>query len=239
MTGVADILAFAPHPDDAEIGAGGALALQTRLGYQVVVIDITDGAMASNGTPETRAAEAAEAARILGLAARECLGLPDRGVESSPDQVRSVAEAVRRWRPRLVLAPVEADRHPDHAACARLIREGVFTAALARAEVEGRPHRVEGVAHYFVNETDEPDFLVDVSQVYDLKRRALAAYSSQFGPGSNPTPLNQGYLARLELRDSWFGSRAGVERAEGFRYAGPLMVRDLCRELLRTSDTIG
>lgn len=228
-----DILAFAPHPDDAEIGAGGMLARHARLGYQVVVVDVTAGEMASNGTTVERAEEAQAAARILGLATRECLGLPDRGIDVGPDQVRLLAAAVRRWRPRLVLAPLAVDRHPDHGAVARLVEEGIFTAGLTRAVVEGEPHRVESVVHYFVNAAPEPDFLVDVSQVYPVKRAALAAYASQFGPGATPTPLNRGYLDWVELRDTWYGSLAGVDRAEGFRYQGRLMVDDLCRELLR------
>jgi len=229
---LADILVFAPHPDDAEIGAGGTMARQARLGYRVVVCDLTRGEMASNGTTEERESEAAEAARLLGLAARENLGLPDRGLDPTPEKVRAVAEAVRRWRPSVVLAPVAEDRHPDHASAGRLIREGIFNAGLARFDCAGEPHRVGAVARYFVNHAGEPDFVVDISNVWELKRAALQAYSSQFRPeGRRSTPLNQGYLEWVELRDRWCGSLAGVERGEGFRWDRRPLVDDLPRRL--------
>ncbi len=240
---MADILVFAPHPDDAEIGAGGTIARHARLGYRVVVVDLTLGELATNGSPETRAAEARQAARVLGLEARETLGLGDRALEPTPERVRVVAEAVRRWRPSLVLAPHGLDRHPDHAAAYRLVREAVFSAGLARFNAAGEPHRVGVLASYFVNAHPEPDLVVDVSDLYDLKRAALAAYASQFTPpdgtrtamaGSapRPTPLNRGYLEWVELRDRWYGSLAGVALAEGFAWDGTPVLGDLVRGLL-------
>ncbi len=259
----ADVLAFAPHPDDAEIGAGGTLARHCRLGYEVVVCDLTLGELASNGDPETRVSEANAAARVLGLAARETLGLGDRALEPTPERVQAVAAAVRRWRPRVVLAPLAEDRHPDHEAANRLVREGVFSAGLARYRAPGEPWRVSKLVFYFVNARTEPEFVVDVSDVYEVKRAALAAYASQFaparleqprtaglgaspaagGPGvtrpaapraggrRHPTPLTEGYLGWVELRDAWYGSLAGVARAEGFCWEGTLAVADLVRQL--------
>jgi len=241
--GLADILAFAPHPDDVEIGAGGTLARHCRLGHEVVVCDLTLGELATNGAPETRAAESREAARLLGLAAREVLGLRDRELEPSPERIRVVAEAVRRWRPGLVLAPCADDRHPDHAAAARLVREAVFSAGLARFPAAGEPHRVARVLHYFINARPQPSFVVDVSEVYEVKRAALAAYVTQFGPaasgraesrrgaGAVATALTEGYLEWVELRDRWYGSLVGVARAEGFLWDGTLAVADLTRNL--------
>lgn len=225
-------MAFAAHPDDAEIGAGGTLALHARLGYEVVVCDLTQGELATNGDPAVRAREAAEAARILGLVARECLGLRDRELAPTPERVRAVAEAVRRWRPRVVLAPAAGDRHPDHDGAACLVREGVFSAGLERYPARGEAHRTARVVFYLVNARVQPTFVVDVSDFYGLKRQALGAYASQFGSreaGERPTPLNQGFLEWVELRDRWFGSLAGVERAEGFVWDGLLTVADLVR----------
>jgi len=228
---VADILAFAPHPDDAEIGAGGTLARHCRLGYEVVVCDLTQGELASNGTPETRLREASEASRILGLCARENLDLGDRELNPCPEKVRIVVEAVRKWRPRVVLAAFGTDRHPDHASAARLVKEGVFSAGLSRYRAGGEVHRVSRLVYYLVNSSCEPDFVVDVSAVYEVKRSALLAYASQFGPGPHSTALNSGYLERVDLRDRWYGSLVGVARAEGFRYEGLLRVDDLNRQL--------
>jgi bacillithiol biosynthesis deacetylase BshB1 len=241
---VADILAFSAHPDDAEIGAGGTLTHHCRLGYEVVACDLTSGELATNGDPAARAVEAREAARLLGLSRRESLGLRDRALEPTPERVRAVAEVIRRHRPRLVLAPFGEDRHPDHAAAERLVREGVFSAGLARFAAAGSPHRVARLAMYFVNASPAPHFVVDVSAVYDTKRAVLRAYASQFdsrdtgaGVAGRPVPLpsatalNQGYLDWVELRDQWYGSLAGVARAEGFRWEGVLAVDDLVRRL--------
>lgn len=134
-----DILAFAPHPDDAELGVGGILAGHAALGYAVGVADLTRGEAASNGTPEERAAEATEAARLLGLAVRHNLGLPDGRLKDDEDTVCLVAGTLRTFNPRLVLAPYgEGDRHPDHRAAARIV-----TAAVAFARDDrrgGGPH---------------------------------------------------------------------------------------------------
>ncbi len=191
--------------------------------------------MASNGSPERRAAEAREAARILGVAGRETIGLADRNLAPTPERVRTVAEAVRRWRPAVVLLPYGLDRHPDHEAASRLVREAVFDAGLARYNASGEPHRVRSLVSYFVNAHPEPAFVVDVTEVYGVKKAALAAYVSQFEPvagsAGRPTPLNQGYLGWVELRDTWYGSLAGVERAEGFAWEGTPRVPDLVRDL--------
>lgn len=168
---------------------------------------------------------------------RENLGLEDRALEPTPERIRAVAESVRRWRPRVVLAPYERDRHPDHAAASRLVREGVFSAGLARYGAAGAPHRVQHLVAYVVNSNPVPDFVVDVSDVYEVKRAALRAYASQFAPVSptDPsrltTPVNQGYLERVELRDAWYGSLAGVRWAEGLKWAGTVRVGDLVRDL--------
>ena len=255
---MADILVFGAHPDDAEIGAGGTIARHCRLGYEVVICDISGGEMSTNGDPATRSAEAREAARRLGVAARETLGLADRALEPTPERVRVVVEAIRRWRPAVVLAPWPEDRHPDHAAAARLVGQAVFDAGLVRFQGAGAPHRTGAVVWYFVNARREPGFVVDVSDVYSVKKAALAAYVSQFGGSAandpatggsavagpaaagasaaagqshRPTPLNQGYLQWVELRDSWYGSLAGVARAEGFVRDGVLAVDDLVRAL--------
>lgn len=232
---MADILAFSPHPDDVEIGAAGTLALHCRLGYEVVVCDLTQGEMSTNGDPKCRAGEARAAAHLIGLAAREALGFQDRGLEPTPDRIRGVAEVIRRHRPRLVLAPHEEDRHPDHGAAARLVREAVFSAGLVRYGAAGPPHRTARVVSYFVNARPAPDFVVDVSGVYEIKRDVLAAYASQFGQADGrtaaPTRVNQGYLDWVELRDTWYGSLIEVAKAEGFHWMGTLAVGDLVRQL--------
>ncbi len=247
-----DLLAFAPHPDDAEAAVGGILALHARRGWAVGVVDLTRGEMGSNGTPEERLREAEEAAAVLGLARRENLRLPDAALAAGPGEKRSVALAVRRLRPRRVLLPWPRDRHPDHETAARLVRAGLFLAGLRRLDLEGLPpHRPRLVAWYFLNEEARPSVLVDISDVAEIKERALAAYRSQLDPAGRggeeetagpdngegscgraeervPTRLTCGhFLQRVRSRDAYWGSLIGVARAEALRLAAPPGLADL------------
>lgn len=212
-----DILAIGPHPDDAELGAGGTLAAHARRGLRVGILDLTRGELASNGTPATRLEEAARAAAILGVAARYNLGLPDGGLGPDPAQVRALARALRAFRPRLVLVPFAPDRNPDHGGAALLIHRALFAAGLRRYEAGLPPHRVHLAAAYFINDSVPPTFVIDVSDVYETKRRAIAAHASQFDPGGVPTVINRpSFLAAIEARDRYFGSLVGTAYAEGF-----------------------
>ena len=131
-----DVLAFSPHPDDAELGCGGTLAALSPRGLSFGIVDLTRGEMATRGTPEIRAREAREAARILGARFRETLDLGDGGLRTDRAAELRVVEAVRRARPRVVLAPLPADRHPDHARAGRLVPEAAWYAGLAKLETE-------------------------------------------------------------------------------------------------------
>jgi bacillithiol biosynthesis deacetylase BshB1 len=216
-----DLLIFGAHPDDAEIGMGGTIAKHAAAGYRVGICDLTQAEMSSNGTVETRRAEAEAASRVLNLTVRTNLGLPDRGLFMIPEYIESIAMEIRRWRPRLVFAPYWEDRHPDHIACSRLVQEAVFNAKLRRYKPEIPAHTVEETLFYFINDVFEPDLLVDVTEVYERKSEALKAYASQFeSPAASneavPTPLNQGYLERVEARDRLLGQKRAVGYAEGF-----------------------
>jgi len=223
-----DLLAFGPHPDDLEIGLGGTLAKHAALGHRVGLCDLTRGEMASNGTPEERVKEGADAARVLGAAWRENLGIPDRAIGSSPDHARWVVETIRAARPRVIAVPYWQDRHPDHLAAFILLRDGVFNAKLKRYEAGGDPWQAGWVCFYFINDTAPPSFVVDVSDHYEIKRRALACYRSQFAraTGAAETRLNSpGFSQLIESRDAQFGALAGVRYAEGIVTTEPV-VRD-------------
>lgn len=213
---MSDVVVVAPHPDDAEIGCGATLAMAARRGQDVLVVDLTAGELSSNGDPATRAAEAAAAARVLGVR-RQCLGLPDRGIGSDPGHSRSLAALLRSERPRLVLGPRDDDPHPDHRAAAMLTAAAVFDAGLGRLHLAGLPaHRVSAVWYYAVRGDWSPSFLLDASDGHDAKVAALGCYKSQFGAGQVATPLNRGFVAALCGRDAWWGSLVGVAFAEGF-----------------------
>jgi len=232
--GPVDILAFGPHPDDIEIGVGATLAKHASLGHRVALCDVTAGEMGSNGTVEERLAEAEEARRVLGAVWRANLRIPDRGIGRDPDHVRIAADLVRRARPRVVALPYWSDRHPDHAAASQLLTEAVFSAGLRRYPAAGEAWTPEAVCYYFINDAAAPSFVVDVSDHYETKRRALACHVSQFRPagaGAVPTRLTSARFQQLiESRDAQFGAQAGVAFAEGFVVRQPVVRRSLLPE---------
>src|SRR5204863_8830186 len=125
-----DVLAFGPHPDDVDLCAGGLLLKMRKAGYRCVIVDMTRGEAGSRGTPESRAIETETAARLLGLAARENLGLPDGGLEVNVAMTTPVVTAIRKWRPRLVVGPCPVDLHPDHEAAAAIVRRAYYLATI-------------------------------------------------------------------------------------------------------------
>jgi len=227
MTGPVDILAFGPHPDDIEIGMGATVAKHASLGHRVALCDVTAGEMGSNGTVEERLAEAEQARQVLGAVWRTNLRLPDRGIGHAADHVRVAAEVVRRVRPRVVALPYWSDRHPDHVAASQLLTEAVFSAGLRRYPAAGDAWKPEAVCYYFINDMAAPSFVVDVSDSYDTKRRALACHASQFRPagaGAVPTRLTSARFQQLvESRDAQFGAQVGVAFAEGFVMRQPVV----------------
>jgi len=223
-----DLLVFAPHPDDAEIGLGGAIARHAADGYTVGIIDLTAGELSTNGTPETRRIEADAAANVLGVAVRENLGWPDGGIANTPPLVRSAAEAIRRHRPQAIAVPHWNDRHPDHVRASDVLTSAAFASGLRRYVADGDPWRPEWVCYYFINDASAPSFVVDVSAYYDRKRAALACYRSQFAPepgGGNAVQTRltaPTFRALIESRDAQFGALAGVAFAEGVVVREPI-----------------
>jgi bacillithiol biosynthesis deacetylase BshB1 len=222
-----DILAFGPHPDDIEIGMGGTLAKQIALGHRVGLCDVTAGEMGSNGTVEERLAEAEAARRLLGAVWRVNLRMPDRAIGSVPEHERMAAEIVRRARPRVVALPYWSDRHPDHVAASALLTEAVFSAGLRRFPALGEAWKPEAVCYYFINDMASPSFVVDVSDCYETKRKALACHASQFqpaGPDAVATRLTSARFQQLiESRDAQFGAQIGAAFAEGFVTRQPVV----------------
>jgi bacillithiol biosynthesis deacetylase BshB1 len=225
--GRVDLLAIGPHPDDIEIGIGATVAKHSALGYRVGLCDLTAGEMGSNGTVEERLAEAEAARTVLGAAWRINLRLPDRAIGSSDDHARSIADVVRRSRPQVIAVPYWTDRHPDHVAASRLLTDGVFNAGLRRYKAEGEAWKADWICFYFINDSAAPSFVVDVSEYYDTKRRALACHATQFAPARQDavaTRLTSATFRQLvESRDAQFGALAGVPFAEGFVVKQPVV----------------
>ncbi len=222
-----DLLAFGPHPDDAEIGLGGTLAKHAACGFRVGICDLTRGELGSNGTVETRQTEADAARKVLGIPVNENLGWPDGGIGSDPHHVRDAAEIIRRLRPRTIAVPYWDDRHPDHVDASRVLTEAAFKSGLRRYAASGEPWRPEWVCYYFINDSAPATFLVDVSDWYGTKRKALACYTSQFqltDAGTVSTRLNTPRFQQLiESRDAQFGALAGVAFAEGLIVKDPIV----------------
>jgi bacillithiol biosynthesis deacetylase BshB1 len=221
-----DILIFGAHADDAEIGMGATIAKHTKRGLKVGLCDLTYAEMSSNGTVETRIEEAELAASILGVKVRTNLGLPDRGLFATQANIERITQEIRKFKPRIVFAPYWQDRHPDHVACSGLVQEAVFNAKLRKYLPDSEPVNVEQMYFYFINDVYEADLMVDVTDCYDEKIAALSAYRSQFitGQGTVATPLNQGYIERVEARDRILGQKRMLTYAEGFVSKLPLVV---------------
>jgi bacillithiol biosynthesis deacetylase BshB1 len=230
-----DLLVFGPHPDDIEIGLGGTVARHTAAGHRVGLCDLTAGELSSNGTPEQRAVEAAEAARVLGAAWRENLGWPDGGIAATPPLVRSAVDIIRRHRPRTLAIPYWDDRHPDHVAASQVLRTAAFTSGLRRYTTGADPWRPDWVCYYFINDGAAASFVVDVSEQYQIKRDALACYRSQFAPageGATSTRLTATTFRQLiESRDAQFGALAGVAFAEGIVVREPVLRSGLLKHV--------
>ena len=224
-----DVLVFAPHPDDAEIACGGTLLLLTARKQRVVIIDATRGEKGTRGDEATRRREAEAATAMLGLAGRENLGLPDTAVVDDEASAALLVGALRRWRPRLLLATVAKDPHPDHVACSGLATRAFFLSGLVNFHPElGAPHRPSVVLRYPLHEPIDPTLCVDITTVHDKKQQLIACYGSQLTGGINAHFLRKlDIRERIEARDRFYGAQIGVRAAEPFWSSGPLALRDI------------
>ena len=223
-----DLLVFGPHPDDIEIGLGGTVARHAALGLRVGLCDLTSGEMGTNGTPEERRAEAEAARQVLGAVWRDNLRWPDRRIGKDPAHLAQAVAFIRRHRPRVVAAPYWSDRHPDHVSASELLTEAVFNAGLQRYPAEGDAWKPDWICYYFINDAAPPSFLIDVSDQYEAKRKALDCHASQFAradaDGAVATRLNAPLFRQLiESRDAQFGALAGVRWAEGVVVREPVV----------------
>ena len=177
-----DILAIAAHRDDVELTCGGTLLAAAARGRRTAIIDLTAGEAGTRGSAELRAREAERAAEVLGVAARENLGLPDAALVNTPETRAKVVVAIRKFRPRVVIAPWSYGRHPDHRITAELVRDASFLAGLAKVEPGVPPHRPFKVVHALTYREDpvKPTFVVDISDVFERKLEAIRCYASQF-----------------------------------------------------------
>jgi bacillithiol biosynthesis deacetylase BshB1 len=225
-----DVLIFGPHPDDIEICAGGLALVLAARGYTVGGVDLTAGESGSRGDMAVRKQEAAAGSGLLGLEFRECLGLPDGGVRNDEHSRDLVIDVIRRHKPRLVVAPVPIDHHPDHSRAGELVKEARFLAGCARIGPPGDPHRPGRTLFYPSREIVAPSLIVDVSGVYERKMKAVRAHASQLHDPSSEEPptviASEDFLLSIEARERHYGAQIGVSHGEAYVVDGPLAVDD-------------
>ncbi|HEY0082249.1 MAG TPA: bacillithiol biosynthesis deacetylase BshB1 [Pyrinomonadaceae bacterium] len=227
-----DALAVFSHPDDAELTAAGTLLKLKSLGYRTGVLDMTRGEMGTRGTPEGRAEEAREAARLMRLDVRLNLGQPDGHVLVTDEARRALVRVFRSLRPRVVLTSHWDDPHPDHAATARLVRDAARLASMRRYDEEhGQQHMpVPSLAHAVYSRLVLPSFIVDVSDFVEEKMSAIRAHASQFyreGADEPETRISdRNFLAQIEHRMRYYGSLVNVAAGEAFYVREALNVED-------------
>lgn len=224
-----DLAVFAPHPDDAEIGCGGLLLLARAQGLRTAIVDLSAGEMGTRGTVQTRAAEAAAAARILETTHRICLDLPDTEIGQSSKHQDMIISCLRTLKPRVIAVPHAADRHPDHAATGALVERCRQLAAIG-AKSTGDPHRVDMLLRYGVHAHFDPTFVLDVTPVWERRMQAVRAFGSQFGtdPDQTDTPLSGGdFLEVIAARARYYGAMVGARHGEAYQADRPLKFGDL------------
>ena len=222
--GPLDWLCLAPHPDDAEIGAGGALIRVARSGGAAGVLELTRGEGGTQGTPEVRVAECVAAAAVMGLSWRGQLGLPDGGLVDSGAGARALAVVLRALRPRVLVVPHYRDRHPDHFGAYHLAKRAVHLSGLVKAELPGETHRPARVLLYQGNADITPNVLVDVSGVQDVWERAVLAHHSQFSGLAVSETVTPEIVERRRARLMYWGTLARVRYAEAFEVEDPLLI---------------
>lgn len=214
-----DVLAFSPHPDDADMGCGGLLLKLKSIGYTTGIIDVTEAELSSNGDPDTRKKETLNASKILKLDVRENLKISDGAVANNLENRLKIIEIIRKYKPSLAVIPYEKDRHPDHENSSKLLKDAIFISGLKNFKTDIEFHKPKIVISYMLNYQFNHSFIVDISDYYIQKMEAFAAYESQFdrGGGGQSTYINSRYFYDfITSRNKYYGLKINVEYGEPF-----------------------
>jgi bacillithiol biosynthesis deacetylase BshB1 len=226
-----DAIFFDAHADDIELACGGTIATLAKSGRKVAIVDLTRGEMGTRGTPQTRLRESRAAAKTLGAAFREQLDFGDGGLRTGPDEERQIIDVVQRWRPALVFAPWPDERHPDHSRAGRLITEASFYAGLRKMKTRLAAHRPQVVIYYLQNYIPPLSFVVDVSEAWKTKMKAIHSYKSQFFNPKSKEPrtfiAEERFLEMIEARGKHFGALIGARYGEAFVTKQPPRINDV------------
>lgn len=231
MTETVDVLFTAAHPDDLELSCGGTIAKMTSSGLRVGMVELTHGEMGTRGSAAIRKREAERGARILGVSFREQLDFGDGGLRTGREEELQFMEVVRRTRPRVVFAAWPEERHPDHVRAGKLVTDASFYAGLRQIHTKFPAHRPQAVIYYLQNYVAPPTFIVDCTDTWKTKMRAIGAFKSQFfqrGPHQPQTRLSQKqFLEVIEARGKHFGAMIGTSYGEAFVTKQPPRVDDV------------
>jgi bacillithiol biosynthesis deacetylase BshB1 len=227
-----DVLAIAAHRDDVELTCGGTLLKAAALGQRTAIVDLTQGEMGSRGSAELRAAEASRAAEILGVTARVNLGLPDAGITNTPETRAQLVRLIRRFQPRVVLAPSITGKHPDHRVSAELVTDACFLSGLSKIEADLPRFRPFKLLHSLTYREDpvKPTFVVDISAEFEQKLLAIKAYGSQFDgvtQAGEAFPNGEPLYDIVRHQAAHYGSLIRVKYGEPFYTAETMRVDDL------------
>jgi bacillithiol biosynthesis deacetylase BshB1 len=226
-----DILAFGVHPDDVELSCAGVLLTEKLNGKKTGIIDLTQGELGTRGSAATRKLEAEAAAKILQVDIRENLGMADGFFLNDEAHQKQIISAIRQYQPEIVLCNAPSDRHPDHGRSARLVSDAAFLSGLKKIETlfngeAQQAWRPKYVFNYIQDKFLQPDFVIDITPVFEQKLEAIKAYSTQFHAqhteNNTDSKEPQTYISTPDFLDSviyrhkWYGKMVGVKYAEGF-----------------------
>lgn len=234
-----DLLAIAAHPDDVELTCGGTLLKMAQRGYKTGILDLTAGEMGTRGTPQIRAKEAAKAAKLLRVSWRDTLGVPDSDVQPTRQHKLRLAAIIRQLRPKTVILPYWEARHPDHYHASELGYEGCFLAGLKQLPITGEAYRPFKILYSISYAEVRPTFVVDISDQYEQRHKAILAFASQFRPqkGEKASKVN---LAIDRLEDEMnrlarhYGQMIGVQYGEPFLQKELMKVEDVVKMEVRS-----
>jgi len=219
-----DILAIAAHRDDVEQTCGGTLLAMHALGWRTGILDLTQGESGTRGTADERRAEAEAAAKILHVAHREALDLPDGNVENTQPNRLKIAAVLRRLRPRVVILPYWQGRHPDHYTSATLGYEACFVSGLTKLDIPGAPHRPYKILYASLYADVRPSFVVDITPYIEQRLKSLLAYRSQYANQATGDTL---FVPEDDIRERTFSTARHYGLLAGVRYAEPFVQKEV------------
>lgn len=233
-----DILAIAVHPDDIELSCSGTIMKEIDNGKKVAILDLTKGELGTRGSAELRMIESANASKVLGLHARENIGLKDVFFTGNEEETKLLISMIRKYQPEVVLANAISDRHPDHGRAGKFISDACFYSGLRKieTEIDGKPQkewRPKAIYHYIQDYYNQPDFVVDISDYMERKMDSIKAFSSQFYDPNSKEPISpisgKEFFDFLKGRAMQYGRLINCQYGEGFTVEKPLKVNDITK----------